>query len=80
MIAENRAGTRPRRRNNNLAGYAIVCFMIGGPLIQMPLMLIPFMLMTPGANIGVFLMMLSFGVIVIVAGVYFLISWFNSDI
>ncbi|RLI56989.1 MAG: hypothetical protein DRP09_04385 [Candidatus Thorarchaeota archaeon] len=69
MIAENRVGTHLRRRNNNLAGYAIVCFISGGPLIQMPLLMTPFMLMTPGANIGVFLMMLSFGVIVIMAGI-----------
>ena len=69
----------PRTRNNNLAGYAIVCFMIGGPLLQVSLLMLSVLWMLPGSSVAGFVVMAAIGAIMVIAGIYFLISWFNSD-
>jgi hypothetical protein len=78
MMGETGPGQR-RTRNNNLAGYAIVCFMIGGPLLQISIGFLPFIMMFPGSSIAGFIVMAAIGAIICIVGVYFLISWFNSD-
>lgn len=70
--------TTPQKRNNNLAGYAIVCFIIGGPLLQFGMIFFPFMTMFPGAWAGPVFIMFAIGLVFVIAGVYFLVQWFNS--
>jgi hypothetical protein len=53
--------------------------MIGGPLLQISIFMLPFIAMMPGASAAGFIAMAAIGAIIAIAGVYFLIAWFNSD-
>jgi hypothetical protein len=78
MMEENRYQATPKKRNNNLAGYAIVCFIIGGPMLQISLVFLPFLWMFPGASTVGIIALLAIGVVFVIGGVYFLVQWFNS--
>lgn len=70
--------SRPTKRNNNLAGYAIVCFIISAPLLQISLMFLPFMGMFTGAFGGGIIILVAIGSVFLIGGAYFLVQWFNS--
>ncbi|TFF84807.1 hypothetical protein EU524_00175 [Candidatus Thorarchaeota archaeon] len=78
MMEEQPYQSRATKRDNNLAGYAIVCFIICAPLIQLPLLFLPFMSVFPGGASSGFIIMLAIGIVFAIAGVYFLVKWFNS--
>jgi hypothetical protein len=80
MMGEDSYHTTPKKRNNNLAGYAILCLLIGGPLLQVSVIFLPFMVIFPVAFAGGIITLFALGIVFAVGGVYFLVQWWNSGV
>ncbi len=76
MISEpTRSGSG---RNNNLLGLAIVLFMIGLPTLQIFIFLEPFFAMFIPIIPSIWIVILLFGVIPTIGGVYAMYRWYYS--
>ncbi|TFG29571.1 hypothetical protein EU528_09585 [Candidatus Thorarchaeota archaeon] len=67
-----------RGRNNNLLGGAIVCFMIGLPIMQILVFFIPLMALMPIVDPTFIVVLLVMGIIPTICGFYLMYKWYYS--